>query len=256
MTAPAEQRRKGRPGTRPRLLDLFCGAGGCSVGYERAGFDVVGVDLHPQPNYPFEFHCQDALRVLSGEKDHPEGGAGIDPDVMEVWYDEWRQLRLDRFDAIHASPPCQAYSQAALGQRNAGKEYPDIVAETRDLLNATGLPWVIENVPGAPMRPDLRICGCMVGLELRRVRWFETSWHAFELAEPCHHPHPVVSVVGHGTPSWVRAQLGFNPSIAHYRAAMGIDWMNRNELSQAIPPAYTERVGRLLMAEINARAAA
>ncbi len=209
---------------KPRLLDLFAGAGGCSVGYERAGFDVVGVDLHPQKNYPFEFRQADALHFAA-----------------EHWAD---------FDAIHASPPCQAYSIAAQSERNAGKEYPDLLAATRGLLQLTGLPWVIENVPGAPMRPDFRICGCQVGLALRRERLFETSWRGFEMLPPHHHDGPVVSVVGHGTPSWVREQLGYNPTIADYRAAMGIDWMNRNELSQAIPPAYTELVGRHLLEQI------
>lgn len=208
---------------RPRLLDLFCGAGGCSMGYHRAGFDVVGVDLSPQKNYPFKFRQADALT-----------------------------FPLDGFDAIHASPPCQAYSQAALSQRNAGKEYPDLLASTRERLQAAGVPWVIENVPGAPMRPDFKLCGCQFGLELRRLRWFETSWQAFSMRPPCHHPYPVVSVVGHGTPSWVREQLGFNPTIADYRAAMGIDWMNRNELSQAIPPAYTEFIGGQLLAHLDA----
>ena len=209
---------------RPRLLDLFCGAGGCSMGYHRAGFDVVGVDLSPQKNYPFEFHQDDAM-----------------------------EFPLDEFDAIHASPPCQAYSQAALSQRNAGKEYPDLLAPTRERLEAAGVPWVIENVPGAPMRPDFKLCGCQFGLELRRMRWFETSWQAFSMRPPCHHPYPVVSVVGHGTPSWAREQLGFNPTIADYRAAMGIDWMNRNELSQAIPPAYTEFIGGQLIAQLEGR---
>lgn len=204
--------------SRPRLLDLFCGAGGAGMGYHRAGFDVVGVDIEPQPRYPFTFHQADAMT-------YP----------------------LDGYDAIHASPPCQAYSQSALSQRNAGVKYPDLLAATRDRLAETGVPWVIENVPGAPMRADLMLCGCQVGLPLRRVRWFETSWYAFELMSPHFHPEPVVSVVGHGTPSWVRAALGYNPTIQQYRAAMGIDWMNRGELSLSIPPAYTERVGAQLM---------
>jgi DNA (cytosine-5)-methyltransferase 1 len=208
------------------MLDLFCGAGGCSVGYSRAGFDVVGVDMNAKVgrHYPFEFHAADALEHLAGH---------------------WQE-----FDAIHASPPCQAYSQSAQSQRNAGKEYPDMLAPTREALTATGLPWVIENVPRAPMRPDFKLCGCQFGLKLRRERWFEVSWPASQLAQPCYHPFPVVSVVGHGTPTWVREQLGFNPTIADYREAMGIDWMNRNELSQAIPPAYTEYLGGLLIAEL------
>jgi DNA (cytosine-5)-methyltransferase 1 len=192
------------------------------MGYHRAGFHVIGVDIKPQPNYPFRFFRSDALKYLE------LGPIG--------WY-----------DAIHASPPCQAFSVAAQGQRNSGKEYPDLLAPTRELLEATGRPWVIENVPGAPMRADFKICGCQVGLELRRERWFETSWHGYQLATTHHHPYPVPSVVGHGTPSWVRKQLGYNPTIEHYRAAMGIDWMNRDELSQAIPPAYTEYIGAQLL---------
>ena len=208
--------------TRPRLLDLFCGAGGCSVGYARAGFDVVGVDINPQKNYPFEFHQADAMT-----------------------------FPLDGFDAIHASPPCQHYSMATPHERRA--LHPDLLPATRERLEVSGVPWVIENVPGSPMRADFRICGCTVGLELRRVRYFETSWQHFHMHTPCHHDGPVVSVVGHGTPSWVRKQLGYNPTIHQYRAAMGIDWMNRNELSEAIPPAYTELVGAALLEEVNRR---
>jgi DNA (cytosine-5)-methyltransferase 1 len=208
------------------LLDLFCGAGGAAVGYHRAGFDeIVGVDIKPQPRYPFHFVQHDALDFCRSF------GAG--------------------FDAIHASPPCQAYSQSALSQRNNGKEYPDLLASTRALMS-TLRPWVIENVPGAPMRSDFVICGCRVGLPLRRVRLFETSWNGFDLMSPCHHLGPVVSVVGHGTPSWVSKQLGYNPTIQQYRDAMGIDWMNRNELSQAIPPAYTEFIGRQLLEHLRA----
>ena len=210
-----------------RLLDLFCGAGGCSVGYHRAGFDVVGVDIEPQKNYPYDFHQGDALEFLA-QHGH-------------------------EFDAIHASPPCQAYSVAAQHLRNAGGTYPDLLGPTRDLLTAVGVPWVIENVPGAPMRADLKLCGCHFHLPLRRERWFETSWGHYELSPPHHHNGPVVSVTGHGTPSWVKEMLGYNPSIHQYREAMGIDWMGRNELSQAVPPAYTEHVGSQLMTHLTER---
>lgn len=205
---------------------MYCGAGGAAVGYHRAGFDeIVGVDIAPQPHYPFVFVQRDAIEYLEDEP-------------------------LRYFDAIHASPPCQAYSVAAQSQRNAGKEYPDLLAVTRDRLKSIGKPWVIENVPGAPMRSDFVICGCRVGLPLRRVRLFETSWNGFDLMQPCHHTGPVVSVVGHGTPAWQREALGYNPTIHDYRTAMGIDWMNRDELSQAIPPAYTEYIGKQLLEAI------
>lgn len=224
---------------KPRLLDLFCGAGGAAMGYHRVGFEVVGVDLVPQPHYPFTFIQGDALRFLERALSHPMG------DEAD-------------FEAIHASPPCQAYSHGAVRFRNEGKEYPDLLAATRDLLERTGLPWVIENVPGAPMRADFKICGCQVGLdELRRVRWFETSWGGFALTHPCGHDaaKPVVSVTGHGNPTWTRERFktvyGRTPKITDYRRAMGIDWMNRDELSQAIPPAYTELVGRQLHSVVS-----
>lgn len=211
-----------------RLLDLFCGGGGCSRGYVLAGFDdVVGVDSAPHPNYPYEFHQADALT-----------------------------FPLEGFDAIHASPPCQAYSIATGSLRNRGVKYVDLVAPTRERLERAGVPWVIENVPGAPIRPDYRLCGCMFGLPLlRRERWFETSWRGFALRPPCYHTTPTLSVTGHGVGAGngqrgrIAEHIGHNPGIAEARAAMGIDWMNRAELAQAIPPAYTEFVGRDLLAQ-------
>ena len=212
---------------RPRILDLFCGAGGAAMGYHRAGFNVVGVDINPQPNYPFKFVQFDAVEYLVAAR--------------------WHQADYE-FDAIHASPPCQDHMR--------GGQHPEhgtgwLLDATRQLLIGTGLPWVIENVPGAPMRADFRLCGCQFGLRLRRERWFETSWEGFAFMEPCHHEGPVPSVVGTGTPSWVAKVLGYNPGIAELRECMGIDWMNRKELSQAIPPAYCEFIGTQLLAQIG-----
>jgi DNA (cytosine-5)-methyltransferase 1 len=194
------------------------------MGYYRAGFDVTGVDIRAQPRYPFAFHEADAM---------------VYP--------------LDGYDAIHASPPCQSYTKASAAQRNRGVRYPDLVAATRARLEASGVPWVIENVPGAPIRPDFRLCGCMFGLPmLQRERWFETSWRGFALRSPCLHLGPVLSVTGRGVGAGrgqrarIKDWTGKNPGIAEARAAMGIDWANRAELTQAIPPAYTECIGAQL----------
>lgn len=221
-------------GVKPLLVDLFCGAGGASMGYSRAGFDVIGVDLEPQKHYPFEFVQMDAIRWLT--------------DVIALLGpgDTYMGRTIT---AIHASPPCQDHMMTPHKKHGTGW----LLGASRDLLNETGLAWVIENVPGhRHMRADFRLCGCQFGLDLRRERWFETSWEGFAMMSPCHHRGPVPSVVGHGTPSWVREKLGYNPTIADYRRCMGIDWMNRDELSQAIPPAYTEFIGAQLMQHIGA----
>jgi DNA (cytosine-5)-methyltransferase 1 len=214
--------------TRPRLLDLFCGAGGAAMGYHRAGFDVVGVDIRPQPRYPFGFIQEDAVALLGIIT-----GLGC--------YDGWA---LEDFAAIHASPPCQAFSSITATRGDPGA-HPDLLAPTRELLLRSGLPWIIENVPGAPMRPDLKLCGCMFGLAVQRERWFETSWRAFDLRPPCHHAARAVGVYGYGG---VRPSSGrLSGRLNRWRAAMGIDWMEVLELAQAIPPAYTEHIGRMLM---------
>jgi DNA (cytosine-5)-methyltransferase 1 len=213
---------------RPRLLDLFCCAGGASVGYAKAGFEIVGVDIRSMPNYPFRFIQADALEVLTDRK------------------------FLAQFDAIHASPPCQFRALATLSQRRRGKEYPDLIGPTRDLLESLTVPWVIENVPDTPLRPDIRLCGCMFGLELpgvgylKRERWFETSWRAFGLEVPHRHVGHAISIAGHGTPAWMRAKTG-HIGVAEWRQVMGIDWTTRAELAESIPPDYTAFVGARLL---------
>lgn len=198
-----------------KLLDLFCGAGGAAMGYHRAGFEVVGVDVEPQPHYPFDFHQADAMT-----------------------------FPLDGFDVVHASPPCQDHTRQYV-PREHGTGW--MLAATRERLVTTGKPWVLENVPGAPMHPNVVLCGCVVGLDdIRRERWFETSPPLFVLRQPCYHPRPVISVTGTGTPTGTWKVYG-SLKLSDFRRAMGIGWMNRAELSQAIPPAYTEWIGRQLI---------
>jgi DNA (cytosine-5)-methyltransferase 1 len=209
--------------TRPRLLDLFCGAGGAAMGYHRAGFDVVGVDIEPQKRFPFSFHRGDAIDYASHHG--------------------------HEFDAIHASPPCQR-SSAATRHLHDGSS-PDLIHETREALNETGLPWVIENVPGAPLRNPITLCGLSFGLMVKRHRLFESNVLLFSL--PCgRHDVDYFVIFGHEVRSRRHGHAaGRKNSIAAGRAAMDIDWMTRGELSQAIPPAYTEFIGKQLIAAIS-----
>ena len=213
---------------KPQLLDLFCGAGGCSVGYARAGFDVVGVDIADQPSYPYDFRKGDALEMCE----------------ELVW-----ALGVD---AIHASPPCQAFSLASLyhGKANQDK-HPDLVDATRRLLNETGLPWVMENVVGAPLRADLTLCGEMFGLGVHRHRIFETE--GFFAMSPPHTPHRLRGAKHncHVEEGYARIVAGNYADHDSASEAMGIDWMDRKELAQAIPPAYTEHIGGYLMTAVQ-----
>ena len=216
---------------RPRALDLFCGAGGASMGLHRAGFDVTGVDIRPQPRYPFRFVQGDALRP---------------------------PFDLASFDFIWASPPCQAYSVAAHGERSRGRKYPDLIGPVREMLQKADAPYAIENVPGAPLVHPTKLRGTMFsGLKVIRERWFETSWFMMQppqVSEPrgLLTKHGYVSVAGNGTQGWAYKK-GLRWLTADMRAAMGIDWMSRTELSQAIPPAYSEFIAHAALAHTTGR---
>jgi DNA (cytosine-5)-methyltransferase 1 len=212
---------------KPRLLDLFCGAGGAAVGYHRAGFEVIGVDIKPQPRYPFEF---------------------IEGDAMEIAADKFFHGWMS-FDAIHASPPCQAYSVATRDKTG----HPDMVAGVRELLQATGLPYVIENVPGAPLKDAVVLCGSSFNLRVRRHRLFETNWPL--MVPPCAHviQGQPVGVYGEGSSKGqVRGRKVDNEAEA--LDAMEMPWADRKGATQAIPPAYTEFIGTQLMAYLKVAA--
>ena len=197
------------------VLDLCCGAGGCSMGYDWAGFNVVGVDEAPQKHYPFEFVQADAIEFLESTD-------------------------LSEFDLIHVSPPCQAYSKVCQVHRNNGKVYPDIIKEIRQLLLLSNKPYVMENVPGAPLYRPVTLCGTMFDLKVLRHRLFESN---FYIKSPggCNHTGTVkdgdyFTVCGNGSGK-------DRATVKIWSDAMGIHWMTRQELTQAIPPAYTRYIG-------------
>ena len=211
--------------TRPRLLDLFCGAGGAAMGYHRAGFDVVGVDVDPQPNYPFEFHRAGALGY-------------VDTHGRE-------------FDAIHASPPCQAYSTATPDK----SKHPDLVHVVRSALAWAERPYIIENVPGAPLHAPAMLCGHAFGLTVRRHRLFETNFPLLSPGCACDSGEPIGVYGDHPQEANYRRPDGTRRgakarTLTEARDAMGIDWMTWRELTQAIPAAYTQHIGAMLLAHL------
>ncbi|EGX56212.1 hypothetical protein SZN_28943 [Streptomyces zinciresistens K42] len=235
MTQPTDIRRV--RGHRPRLLDLFSCAGGAGTGYARAGFAVDGCDIAHRPNYPFPYHHGDALAYLAALIATGE---------------------IERYAIVHASPPCQHGCALTVGTNASqgwGRTHVDLVASTRTLLDKTGLPYIIEQPNGrADIRKDLTLCGEMFGLGVIRHRNFELGgWTIEQLA---HVPHrgrvrgyrhgqyfdgPYVAAYGNG---------GGKPSVPELQAAMGIDWTDvREELTEAIPPTYTEFIGRAFLAQ-------
>jgi DNA (cytosine-5)-methyltransferase 1 len=212
----------------PRLLDLFCCQGGAAKGYADAGFEVVGVDIEPQPRYPFEFHQSDALDFL-----------------FRHWQD---------FDVIHASPPCQSYTP--LRALHPDKVYPDLVAATRNLLAATDRPWVIENVMSAPLDKarSIVLCGGMFGLRTYRHRRFESN---VEMVAPAHPRHVTPTATKQRRKRWAEGwHVSITGDVGTYLGpeAMGIDWMTGDGLCEAIPPAYTRHIGEQLLAVLEVAA--
>jgi DNA (cytosine-5)-methyltransferase 1 len=209
---------------KPRLLDLFCGAGGATRGYQRAGFWVQGIDIIDQPNYVGDdFYRMDAL------------DAGV-----------------YGFDAIHASPPCQAFTAYRRRGNGVGDRYPDLIDDTRQLLEDSGRPYVIENVPGAPLRNHVQLCGTSFGLDVRRHRWFESN--IAMLAPPCNHDQPRRFPAATNRTNLRRTvEVGvWRIPLEVQQQAMGIDWMTLPELTEAIPPAYTQWIGEQLLASLVA----
>ena len=197
------------------------------MGYSRAGFDVTGVDNRPQPRYPFAFIQADALEYVAAHG--------------------------HKYDVIHASPPCQAYVRSGMVAKDG--RHPDLLGPMRAALHDNGRPWVIENVPGAPMRTDVILCGSMFGLAIRRHRCFETSPRLEPFTLSCNHSRPITGVYGHlhgKGGAWRNGKRPMLPSdSATWSREMGIDWMRPMELAQAIPPAYTEWIGHRLMAALT-----
>ncbi len=219
-----------------KLLDLCCKAGGCSMGYHKAALDlgykieITGIDIEPQANYPFEFVQADAVEFLKSN-----------------WQD---------YTHLHASPPCQEYSVSTAHLRQKVKIYRDNLDELRELMQKTGLPGVIENVPNAPLRPDIVLRGDMFGLKVLRKRHFElVNWWAMNPVMPKKNGSVAegdyVSVYGKcgikksGKGKAVQPKFKKRTIKETWKYAMGIDWITRDEeLAEAIPPEYTRFIGR------------
>ncbi|TKA09528.1 methyltransferase domain-containing protein [Actinacidiphila oryziradicis] len=206
-----------RRSRRPRVLDAFCCQGGAGKGYHDAGFDVTGIDIAPQPRYPFTFVQGDAVEFI---REHGH-----------------------EFDLGHASPPCQAHTRC---QQIQGRHHPDLIDPVRDAFEAADIPYIIENVPGAPLHDPVTLCGAMFGLRTYRHRLFETT---FPMAAP-RHPQHTARTAKMGRPAREGEFLhivGNFSGVALARDVMGMPWANRDGLREAIPPAYTRHIGRAFL---------
>lgn len=215
---------------KPALLDLFCCEGGAAKGYADAGFRVVGIDIDPQSRYPFKFHQADAR--------------------------EFFRNHAHEFQAWHASPPCQAHTKAQKLQANP---HVDLIPPTRRMFQEANrlraiagyapVPYIIENVPGAPLNDPVELCGAMFGIETYRHRLFETNWN---LAVPEHPAHEArTTKMGRPPkPGEFMHVVGNFSGVDRGREVMGMPWASRDGLREAIPPAYTEFIGRQLLEQL------
>jgi len=212
-----------------RIADLFCGAGGAGMGLHRAGFEVIGFDIEPQKNYPFEFHQQDALTV----------------DLRE-------------FDAVWASPPCQLFTIGLNNTQLSDRDkHLDFITPIREIIVDSGLPYIIENVVSAPLQHWIMLCGTMFGLKVIRHRWFESTILLWSFGHSKHngvlHNGDYIAVYNG---KWRNSNSQYpipkrfltKSAWAH---AMKIDWMTKQELSQAIPPDFSQHLGRQLFNHIE-----
>ena len=206
---------------KPRLLDAFCGGGGATKGYQMAGFHVTGVDIKPQPHY-----CGDIF---------------IQGDALE-----YIEKHCKEYDVIHASPPCQAFTKA---RKLQGNNHPNLIEPLRNQLALLNKPWVIENVPGAPLINPFMLCGSMFGLMVYRHRLFESNIDFPFMM--CSHDRKQTRLGQPPNEGEMIQVVGHFSNVPYARKAMGIDWMNQYELSQAIPPAYTEYIGKQILKSLT-----
>lgn len=227
---------------RPRLLDLFCGAGGVAMGYHRTGFSIYGVDNRPQKHYPFPFIQMDAMEAM----DRLLRGEGLIFSNGETLY-------LVDFVAFHASPPCQRYTQMLNHGLTPRTNHPDLIYVIRDKVSGISKPFIIENVFGSPLVSPIMLCGEMFGLRVTRHRYFEAS---FVIPQPQHPKHKGKGIRKQNDGGFYYRVYGHETGKASWGEAMGIDWMRSPELAQSIPPAYTEYIGKYLLMNLDARVGA
>ena len=199
--------------SKPKLLDLFCGAGGAAMGYHRAGFEVVGVDIEPQPHYPFRFIQADVMT-----------------DILSL-----HRYAFRHFSVIHASPPCQGYANVTLW-RGSHENHVKLIGPVRELLSAIGIPWVIENVKTNALRSTQMLCATEFNLRVIRHRYFESPFLPFRMAPACNHSQSMIFE---------------HKQEREFADRMGCEWMSSLEAREAIPPAYTEFIGKQLMEHLR-----